>query len=78
MLAGTVKLRPNPVPWLPENSWRQLLHLATLPAFAGIADATAADPAAWKGVFDAEQPHKKTLPGMFHCLDAFRKLLIMR
>lgn len=77
--AGSVRQRPNPAAtWLQEPSWQQLLHLSALPAFAGIADAVSADPSAWQAVFDAPEPHKATLPGMYSRLEEFRQLLVLR
>lgn len=74
-----MRQRPNPAAsWLQEPSWQQLLHLSALPAFAGIADAIAADPSAWQAVYNAPEPHKATLPGMYSRLEEFRQLLVLR
>lgn len=54
------------------------MYLAGLSAFAGIADAVAADPAAWQAVYDAAEPHRGRLPGLFNSLTEFRKLLVIR
>lgn len=79
MNAGSVRQRPNPAAsWLQETSWQQLLHLSALPAFAGIADAVTADPAAWQAVYNAPEPHKAVLPGLYSRLEEFRKLLVLR
>lgn len=79
VLPGSVRPRPNPAAaWLQEPSWQQLLHLAALPAFAGITDAIAADPAAWQAVYNAPEPHKAALPGLYNRLPEFRKLLVLR
>jgi hypothetical protein len=79
LAAGSVKHRPNPAAdWLPETSWQQLLRLASLPAFAGIADALAADPGSWRAVYAAAEPHRALLPGLYHRLEDFRKILVVR
>lgn len=79
VLAGSVRPRHNPAAaWLQEPSWQQLLHLAALPALAGITDAIAADPAAWQAVYNAPEPHKAALPGLYSRLPEFRKLLVLR
>lgn len=79
VFAGFVRQQPNPAAsWLQEPSWQQLLHLSALPAFAGIADAVAADPSAWQAVYNAPEPHKATLPGMYSRLEEFRQLLVLR
>lgn len=79
LIAGSVRQRPNPASaWLQEPSWQQLLHLSALPAFAGIADAVAADPGAWQQVYSAAEPQKAPLPGLYSRLEDFRKLLVLR
>lgn len=79
MIAGSIKPRPNPASsWLPERSWRQLVHLSTLPTFAGLDDAVAADPAAWQAVYDDVEPHRGKLPGLYNMLGDFRRLLVIR
>lgn len=79
MNAGSVRQRPNPAAsWLQEPSWQQLLHLSAVPAYAGIADAVAADPASWRQVYNAADPQKATLPGHYSKLSEFRKLLVLR
>ena len=71
--------RPNPAAaWLPDASWQQLLRLSALPAFAGMADAVAVDSAAWCGVYSAAEPHRAMLPGLYHRLEEFRKILVVR
>ena len=77
--SGSVRPRPNPATsWLQDTSWLQLLRLSALPAFAGIADAVAAEPAAWQAVYSAAEPHKAALPGLYSRLEEFRKLLVLR
>jgi dynein heavy chain len=79
MPAGSFKPRPNPAAtWLPDSSWQQLLRLSALPAFAGLAEAIAADPPAWQAVYDAAEPHRDRLPGIYNSLGDFRKLLVVR
>jgi hypothetical protein len=79
LIAGSVRQRPNPAAsWLQKPSWQQLLHLSALPAFAGIADAVAADPPAWQAVYNAPEPQKATLPGLYSRLEEFRKPLVLR
>ena len=69
----------NPAPeWLLDRAWRELSKLARLPAFAGIDAAVAADPGAWRGLYESETPHRAPLPGHFSTLDTFRKLLVTR
>jgi hypothetical protein len=76
---GSLRQRSNPASaWLPDTSWRQMLHLAELPSFAGIADVLTADPEAWKAVYDSAEPHKAMLPGMFSKLDSFKMILVIR
>ncbi|KAF6263196.1 dynein heavy chain 8 [Scenedesmus sp. NREL 46B-D3] len=66
---GSFKPRPNPAAaWLPDSSWQQLLRLSALPAFAGLAEAVAADPQAWQAVYDAAEPHRDRLPGIYNSL----------
>lgn len=79
LLTGSFKPRPNPAAvWLPDSSWQQLLRLSALPAFAGLAEAVTADPAAWQAVYDAAEPHRERLPGIYNLLGDFRKLLVVR
>jgi dynein heavy chain len=79
MRTGSVRQRPNPAAsWLQEPSWQQLLHLSAVPAYTGITDAVAADPAAWREVYNAADPQKASLPGHYSRLSEFRKLLVLR
>jgi hypothetical protein len=76
---GSVRQQPNPAAsWLQEPSWQQFLHLSAVPAYAGIADAIAADPASWRQMYDAADSQKATLPGHYSRLSEFRKLLVLR
>jgi dynein heavy chain len=43
-----------------------------------IADAVASDPDSWRPLYDAAEPHKTTLPGLYNSLDSFRRLIIVR
>ncbi|GLC47993.1 hypothetical protein PLESTB_000047400 [Pleodorina starrii] len=71
--------RPNPAPaWLVDRGWRELCRLDRLPTFMGLTDAFAADPDAWRPLYDSSEPHRTTLPGLYNSLDTFRKLLIVR
>jgi hypothetical protein len=38
----------------------------------------AADLAAWQEVYNAEEPHKAPLPGLYSKVEGFRRLLILR
>jgi hypothetical protein len=63
-LGGPQHTRPNPAPtWLVDRSWRELVQLAALPAFAGLDDAVEADPDGWRPLYDSAMPHRATLPG---------------
>jgi len=75
---GVVQPRPNPTTWLVDKGWREVLQLNQLPTFMGIADSVEQSPEGWKKLYDAPDPHKVTLPGLYNSLDSFRKLLILR
>ncbi|KAG2501733.1 hypothetical protein HYH03_000233 [Edaphochlamys debaryana] len=76
---GGADPRPNPAPeWLVERGWREICRLDKLPTFMGLADSFAADPDAWRPLYDAAEPHRTMMPGLYNSLDAFRKLLIVR
>lgn len=76
---GSADARPNPAPdWLVDRGWRELCRLDRVPAFMGIADAFASEPDAWRPLYDAAEPHRVMLPGLYNSLDSFRKLLIVR
>ncbi|KXZ55711.1 DHC8 protein [Gonium pectorale] len=78
-LGGAADPRHNPASdWLVERGWRELCRLDRLPTFMGLADAFTADPDAWRPLYDAAEPHRTTLPGLYNSLDSFRKLLIVR
>eukprot|EP00983_Pelagomonas_calceolata_P103476 1158917-Pelagomonas_calceolata.AAC.2 len=61
-----------------HRGWREVLQLNQLPTFMGIADSVEQSPEGWKKLYDAPDPHKVTLPGLYNSLDSFRKLLILR
>ena len=64
--------------WLPERAVRELRALSNLQAFAGVDSAIAAAPDAWRAVADAAEPHAAPLPGAFHGLDAYYRMLLTR
>ncbi|KAG8459256.1 hypothetical protein KFE25_014101 [Diacronema lutheri] len=73
---------PNPAPaWLTAKSWTDFVTLSQLPAFAGLADAVAADPDAWRAVYDSIDPDALlvALPVPWSDkLDAFARLLVLK
>eukprot|EP00392_Amoebophrya_sp_AT5.2_P006222 g6232.t1 len=70
----------NPDPsWMSGVMWNEVLTLDRLPAFDGLAKAMAADPQAWKVIYDTPEAHEVPLPGVWNDkLITFQKLLVLR
>ncbi|KAF6265909.1 dynein heavy chain 2 [Scenedesmus sp. NREL 46B-D3] len=64
LLAGPVSAASN---WLTDKSWSELLGLAQLPTYAGLAQHVMSELAHYKSIFDSNQP-----------AHAFQKLLLLR
>ena len=72
---------PNPAPeWLSDASWGEFNRLDALSTgnFTGLKLSLEQNPDKWKEVYDRNDAHKATLPGVFGLKTPFQKLLILR
>jgi len=78
--ASTAPKNPGPE-WLTDQSWLDFVTLGELPAFAGICDAIANAPDAWREIYDAVAPEEKLhqLPEPWsEKLNSFELLLMLK
>lgn len=65
--------------WIPENVWRKVKALESLPHFYGIGDSMQNDSDAWKQYFDIEKVEDAEIPGEFKAkLSSLDKLMLLR
>lgn len=65
--------------WLPDVQWQQLVHLAELPAFAGLDQHLKQHQRRWRNFYEANDPSARALPGSWAArLSQFQKLLVLR
>ncbi len=79
--AATDTEDPNPAPeWLSEGSWGEFNRLDALSTgnFTGLKLSLEQNVDKWKEVYDRNDAHKATLPGVFGLKTPFQKLLILR
>jgi len=78
-LASGVK-RPSSATWLTDKAWGELRRAATaVSGLDAVLKSVVSDPDAWRDIFDATEPHRKSLPGGFSdSLPDFRKLIVVR
>jgi dynein heavy chain len=73
---------PNPLNWMSEKGWKDLLKLSNLPtnsAFKELMDHVPVDGKAWRAWYDLECPEMEALPGGFSDkLSPFQQLLVYR
>eukprot|EP00798_Chlamydomonas_sp_ICE-L_P012762 gene12762-16013_t len=76
---GTTPDKTNPASdWLVDRGWKEMLRLDNIPAFSGLVDTFERHPGAWREMYESNEPHKVTLPGVYNIMEPFRKLLIVR
>jgi len=81
---GDIKKRDNPWPWIRNDEWdfmyRQFKGAAeTLPHFKGIDQALVTHQAAFKEIFDSQNPHKMAIPGEYNeKLTDFEKMIVIK
>jgi dynein heavy chain len=77
---ATGQAPPNPAPhWLTDKSWGEIDRLSRIPSFNGIGKHLTENLVNWKSFFDAMEPHKLPIPGVFaQKLSLFQKLMVMR
>ncbi len=87
MLTGGVAMGDlplvNPAPdWISDRMWGEVCRASALPTVAvwkDLAEAVAADPAAWKRIYDSLEPHLEPLPEPWQSrLDSFQRILVLR
>nr|XP_033343017.1 dynein heavy chain 7, axonemal [Megalopta genalis] len=81
LLTGGVGLEnpfANPTQWLPSKSWDEFCRLDNVPGFQGCRDSFAANPNAWRVVFDHTEPHGLRFPAPYDQLKPFQRMLVLR
>jgi dynein heavy chain len=82
LLTGGINVEnplPNPLPWLPVQSWDEVCRVSELSAFPRFRDSFVQHGNAWKKIYDSYEPEKEKLPPPWEDkLNTFRKLLVIR
>lgn len=86
MLTGGVAMGDNPIAnpspdWISDKMWGELCRCSHLSAdkWHGLPDSVAADPAAWRHIYDSPQPHTEPLPDPWQSkLDPFQRIVVLR
>ncbi|KAL1138662.1 hypothetical protein AAG570_008724 [Ranatra chinensis] len=80
-LAGGSPVREisNPVKWLTNRSWTEILSLENLPIFKSFVESFIVSYDSYKHIIDSTQPHREPLPQPWNSnFDAFHKMVIVK
>ncbi|KAL3685151.1 hypothetical protein R1sor_003173 [Riccia sorocarpa] len=68
----------NPVNWLADKLWLEMIKLSSIPNFTGFAQDFTQNPNQWKPLYDSPIPYKSTFPPKWDKLNIFQKLLVVK
>ena len=82
LIHGVSPKNPGPMgplsSWLTPSQWETVKGLETLPEFETLGDDVMCDSDEWRGWFETEVPENEKMPGGYHKLNEFRKLLVYK
>ncbi|BBM97612.1 dynein axonemal heavy chain [Marchantia polymorpha subsp. ruderalis] len=68
----------NPVNWLADKLWTEMIILSSLPNFGGFSDDFSKNPNQWKPLYESPTPYRANFPGKWEKLNIFQKLLVVK
>ncbi|KAL2653371.1 hypothetical protein R1flu_021499 [Riccia fluitans] len=68
----------NPVNWLADKLWLEMINLSSIPNFTGFSQDFSQNPNQWKALYESPTPYRSAFPAKWDKLNVFQKLLVVK